>query len=411
LYWKSHGGIFAFIILIAFLSGCVTKPAEVPTTILEATFVGSEKCAECHDRIYNGWRETLHAKMTQDVRENPLAILGDFETPSEVRTFTKDDVVITIGNQWKQRYMTKIGDDYYILPAQYNLEDGTWTPYHPKDWRERPWFVKCGGCHATGVDPVAKTVAEWGIGCEACHGPGSNHVEAAEKGSRHAYSTIVNPGTIPTDAATQICGSCHNRGHDPSGKYSWPVDYRATPSANLRLYYVSVTPEENTPKSFWPSGESKQHHQQFLDWQRSEHAKVGVTCFTCHTVHSTGNKFQTKMPGDQLCKSCHTAISPKAAHSIHTFGSCIGCHMPRTVKSAYAGDERSHTFRFLSPELSLEAAPGASPREAFKKQPNSCTGCHHHEDTPLENLMGALAEVRMRDMPLFEAVKMEGEAK
>jgi hypothetical protein len=26
-------------------------------------------------------------------------------------------------------------------------------------------------------------------------------------------------------------------------------------------------------------------------------------------------------------------------------------------------------------------------------------------------LMGALAEVRMRDMPLFEAVKMEGEAK
>jgi predicted CXXCH cytochrome family protein len=388
--------IFALIVLTTLFAGCAAKgPAGAPGTILGATFVGSEACAECHDRIYNGWRETLHAKMTQDVKENPLAILGDFETPSEVRTFSKDDVLITIGNQWKQRYMTKIGDDYYVLPAQYNLEDGKWAAYHADDWQELPWFKNCGGCHATGVDPVQKTVAEWSIGCEACHGPGSNHVEAAENAG-DVFGTVVNPATLTTDAATQICGSCHTRGKDKTGEYGWPVDYRATPSANIRLFYNPVTPEKDTPSAFWPSGESKKHHQQFLDWQESEHARVGVTCFTCHTVHSTGSRFQTKLPGDQLCKSCHTTVEPKGVHRIHTYGSCIGCHMPRTVKSAYAGDERSHTFRFLDPALSLAAG-------GVDNQPNSCSGCHHHEDTPLQDLMGALAAVKLEDTPKLEA--------
>ena len=30
--------------------------------------------------------------------------------------------------------------------------------YHEADWNERPWLLKCGGCHTTGVDLEAQTI-------------------------------------------------------------------------------------------------------------------------------------------------------------------------------------------------------------------------------------------------------------
>lgn len=388
---KIIGLIIALTILIIVISTNKLKREEAPEgefkDIIGTTFVGSLECKKCHERIYLEWKTTLHSKMLQDVKANPIAIMGDFETPSDVRTFTKEEVAYTIGNQWKQRYLKKIGDDYFVLPAQYNIIDGKWAAFRAEDWQKRSWFKECAGCHATGVDPVKKTFKEPGIGCEACHGPGSNHVKAVPG---YEILTIVNPARLTKDASAQICGSCHTYGKDKSGKYDYPSDYRTVLGANLRLFYDPVTLEKN-PDKFWPSGDSKSYHQQYIDWRRSEHAKAGVTCIECHSVHIMETKFQTKLVGDSLCKRCHVALVYKAAHRIHTFGSCIACHMPRTVTGAYAGDERSHTFKFLSPELSFKAG-------GVEKQPNSCSGCHYHKDTPLQDLIRFLDAVRKIDM-------------
>lgn len=355
-----------------------------------ATFIGSFECKKCHERRFLEWRTTLHSKMLQDTKDNPLVIIGDFDSPSDIRTFNEEDVAYAIGNQWKQQYLKKVGDDYFVLPAQYNILSGEWEAYHAEDWQERSWFNECAGCHATGVDPVKKTFEEPGIGCEACHGPGSNHVKAIPG---YEIVTIVNPVRLTTFSEAQICGSCHTKGRDKSGQYAYPVGYMtARGVANLRLYFNPFTPE-NKPDMFWPSGDSKEYHQQYLDWQKSEHAKMGVSCTDCHTIHLATTTFQTKLAGDNLCKSCHSTYGYRSAHRIHTFGSCIACHMPRTVKSAHSGDERSHTFKFLSPEQSLRAGGN-------EKQPNSCSGCHHHEDTPLMDLIEFLDANRKADMPL-----------
>lgn len=390
---KIIGLIIALTIAIIVISTIKLKHEEAPKgefkNMVGATYVGSFECKKCHERRYLEWTTTLHSKMMQDAKANPLVIMGDFDSPSKVRTFNKEDVEYTLGNQWKQQYLKKTGDDYIVLPAQYNIAAHEWEAYYPDDQQKRMWFVKCAGCHATGVDPVKKTFKEPGIGCEACHGPGSNHAKAIPG---FEIATIVNPVRLTTSAEAQICGSCHTAGRDKSGQYTYPVGYMtARGVANLRLFFDSVNQKDN-PDMFWPSGDSKAYHQQYLDWQRSEHAKTGVSCTNCHTIHLGKTTFQTKLVGDNLCKSCHSTMGYRSAHRIHTFGSCIACHMPRTVESATAGDERSHTFKFISPEFSIKMG-GA------EKQPNSCSDCHHHEKTPLIDLVEFLDAAKKTDMP------------
>ncbi|MEE9556367.1 MAG: hypothetical protein V3V76_03815, partial [Candidatus Adiutricales bacterium] len=67
-----------------------------------------------------------------------------------------------------------------------------------------------------------------------------------------------------------------------------------------------------------------------------------------------------------------------------------------------SGDALSHSFKFLDPRDSLEAG-------GVKNQPNACTNCHHHEDTPLEVLDRFLEAAKKRDMPVpFNAHRRTG---
>jgi len=35
--------------------------------------------------------------------------------------FNKDQITLVYGSIWKQRYFTKIGDDYFVFSAQWNV--------------------------------------------------------------------------------------------------------------------------------------------------------------------------------------------------------------------------------------------------------------------------------------------------
>ena len=107
--------------------------------------------------------------MMRDAKADAAANIGDFKSPSDVRTFKKEEVDYTLGSQWKQQYLKKEGDDLIVLPAQYNVPTGEWKPYFPDQPAKRNWFTECAGCHATGVNPEKKTFVEIGISCEACH--------------------------------------------------------------------------------------------------------------------------------------------------------------------------------------------------------------------------------------------------
>jgi DmsE family decaheme c-type cytochrome len=153
-------------------------------------------------------------------------------------------------------------------------------------------------------------------GCESCHGPGSLHAAAAGDRSNPGFATIRNLTRMPADQAAAVCTTCHRAG------------------------------------------------EQFY-WDQSMHARRGVSCVSCHSVHAPKDPGKTKLlrsPGTvALCLDCHknkrTALA-RTAHMPLTEGGmdCASCHNPH-------------------------GAPG--PRMVRAASVNElCTGCHADKRGP-----------------------------
>jgi hypothetical protein len=158
------------------------------------------------------------ANVVTDPKVHPDVVIPDFNKPDPLKTFSLNDVAFVYGTKWKQRYFTKVGNDYYPLPAQwdvthkiwraYMVQPGTdwWVPFYPADNMKRPTGPLCDGCHSTNYNIQTKTVSEWNVGCEKCHGPGSEH-------ARHPLpSNIVNPARLDYVRANNTCMQCHTHG-------------------------------------------------------------------------------------------------------------------------------------------------------------------------------------------------------
>ncbi len=356
------------------LVGCSEPTAETGGTpkldYAEADYVGSEKCAECHDKIYAGWLEANHSQVIQRVEDNPLIVLGDFtqDFPPEADSFTAEDAVLIHGIQWKQRY---IDSDWRIRPAQWNLDTERWAPYHADDWQENDWRTSCAYCHVVGYDIETNEWEELSVGCEACHGPGSAHADSPRIGN------IINPARLTPKLAADVCGQCHTRGSSPDGEWSFPVGYM--PGMSLNPEHFTPVPKDDE-ESWWPDGSIKQHRQQHIEWKESDHFPAGVGCIDCHTVHSRGAKYGLKDNANSLCRGCHdvstdsvTGHAPIAGAPEHS--NCVGCHMPPTGKSADYGDEHTHRMWVIKPQVTIDLGEGDP-----DMQPNSCNHCHEGVD-------------------------------
>jgi hypothetical protein len=191
--------------------------AVLSLSSLSAQYAGSGACKTCHPSVYERWSKTRMANVVRDPREHPDAILPDLSKPNPVFPFTKDDVALVYGSKWKQRYFKKVGDDYFPIPAQWDVTHQTWAPYsvkagtdwwvsfYPGDNFKRPTGPLCDGCHSVNYNIQSKAVTEWNVGCEKCHGPGAEHV-------RHpSRSNIVNPARLDYVHANDVCVQCHSQ--------------------------------------------------------------------------------------------------------------------------------------------------------------------------------------------------------
>ena len=393
--------VLALIILI-----CFTMPNNALSSQGQksATYVGSKKCKKCHQEIYRGWRTTFHPYKFQ--KATPETVIGDFthnnrltidgKTTLMTRKGDKFFIVTqdpegvdrtyrvsyVIGQFWKQMYVTELPNgELRVLPIMWIVKTQKWKK--AKYWIKTPYQYACSGCHNTDTrinyDPKTDTYhttwSDMGVACEACHGPGSKHIEAPRE---KKADTIVNPARIPDPRrAAMVCGSCHERGTSPDGKYAYPHDYK--PGKLLSFH--------EKPKVY-PNGSSRANRQQYIDWEKSPHARAGVMCWDCHFVHRKGkaNRYQTKLPGSALCRSCHQ-VENEGFHGIHSVNNCIGCHMPAIGKRATKGDVHSHLFRVISPRETLKAG-------GLDKQPNSCNACHYHEKDSPQKLLKVLERVK-----------------
>ena len=387
-------------------------------------------------------------------------------------------VYLTYGGSglWKQRYAVRINTaegeskDLYISPIQYNETTHQYVLYHPNAWYDASFqpiftpsstladastnsrsFAKgCSGCHVTGLTLDQTANGEWvahgagvanetavagnpsyfdidqdgdldqiNTGCERCHGPGSEHVAGGGDPTK-----IINPeADLTVEQANNECGMCHSRGKSkPNNTFSFAYD-----DANM-LSWVPGDLVDNfytDGGGYWPDGDnSKQHHQQFRDFNKSAHPTFefhNVACYECHDPHGSTNEHQvvteiveqdssgnditipTEPDNNTLCLACHSTFGDFAdiskemvadyANNVETIGTivsqhtrhpydpegtgasrCTKCHMPKMAKSAIAYDIHSHTFEVVSPEKTL----------FYQEQggmPNSCAASCHQKDT------------------------------
>jgi predicted CXXCH cytochrome family protein len=340
--------------------------AQPPDT---ATYVGSAACSRCHAPIVDRWKRTRMANVVRDPREHPEAIMSDFSQPNPLVTFTRDQIAFVYGSKWKQRYFRKSGDDYFPLPAQWDVTHKQWRAYGVSG----ATGPLCDGCHSVNYDLARKTVTEWNVGCERCHGPGSEHIAAP------VASNIVNPSRLAPMASVDACVQCHSEGHPrmaPDNQaFHWPVGFRM----GLRLADFWRL-DEHTPGTmetlFFADGHARENRMQGNDFVQSLMYARGVTCASCHDPHGTPNNADLIKPARTLCLTCHGPQSPNGPHTTtieqhthHRAGSagneCVGCHMPKIAVMLGDVMVRSHTFKFITPAVADRL-----------KMPNACTACH-----------------------------------
>jgi hypothetical protein len=108
------------------------RKAVEANTLASAHYTGSQACQKCHADIYEHWKKTPMANVVRDPKEHPDSIIPNLST-NKVSKFTKDQVALVYGSIWKQRYFTKVGDDYYPLPVQWDIHNKKWLKYHVPD--------------------------------------------------------------------------------------------------------------------------------------------------------------------------------------------------------------------------------------------------------------------------------------
>lgn len=206
----------------------------------------------------------------------------------------------------------------------------------------------CVGCHATGVQAMAKTASgetkatifksvlfsaddptvvdydgdgqmeSVNIGCEACHGPGSGHILGAGDKTK-----IVNPGNLKPAQQSEICGNCHVTGKSvPGALYNWPMNdatntkwtpFDAANGTALSTFYTNAA-------KYWPDGTTN-GGRPYDQWVQSNHATFTahtVGCPDCHDPHAEGEgrliretsvqgtlTIPTAAEDNSLCISCH----------------------------------------------------------------------------------------------------------
>jgi predicted CXXCH cytochrome family protein len=217
------------------------------------------------------------ANVVRDPRQHPDAIIPDLSRSDPLVTFSKDDIAFVYGSRWKQRYFTKIGDDFFPEPAQWDVTHKTWkryfvpnkgdwwAPLYPPDNFKRPTGPLCDGCHSVNCDITNKTVTEWNVGCERCHGPGNDFVVR--------------------EARNALCLGCHgpNAQNGPHAATIEQHTHHAVGSAGSECIACHM------PKIAETLGDVKvrSHTFRFIWPEQTDTLNIPNACNLCHTDQTT----------------------------------------------------------------------------------------------------------------------------
>ena len=380
---------------------------------VETSYVGRDSCVQCHHTeaaLFHGSHHDLAMDLATE--ESVLADFNDqsiehygivsrmFRDGSKFMVNTEGpdgkmqdfEVKYVFGVHPLQQYMVEVDRPadakenevgrVQVLRISWDAIQNKWFYLRPPDVDEKlepddplhwtgitqNWNASCASCHSTDLKKnfnhlsgkYHTTFSEIDVSCEACHGPGSFHIELANRKSlfwdrKHGYglAKLKTKSNLPQ---IETCAPCHSRrtaisaGFQPGCSFD---DYFAMQLIADPLYHLDgqIRDEDYVYGSFI---QSKMYHN-------------GIRCSDCHDPHSTKVKFDN----NTLCTSCHQHPAGKydtPNHHHHQPGtpgaSCVECHMPATTYMMVDA-RRDHSFRIPRPDLSVRLGT-----------PNACTACH-----------------------------------
>jgi tetratricopeptide (TPR) repeat protein len=436
--------LVASLALWKYFTGPIVFPlpreAEGVPSATQADFVGAERCATCHTTEYAVWKRSTHGRAGgpaspeqviapfnereirfADARVIPHVRAGVYEflvqQRGEAPLTLRVDGVIGGGHIYgggTQGFVTQLDDGTLrFLPFEWSRQARTWfcntnsragkgwTPITPAmrlaecgDWPpvrvlgDIPRYANCQSCHASQASVALDTtthryetyIRSLAINCESCHGPGTRHVELAERGtvSNTSDAGFVSPplASLDKDASSRVCYQCH------AVKDQLREGFLSGDS--LHNYYSTKFPLLGD-RPLFPDGRVRtfayQEGQQYSDC----YLNGGMTCVSCHDPHTQGYRSVTGEPlvgrfDDKQCTSCHASKADQG--SLHTYHSppisCTSCHMPLRqepeTRAANARDasgpivpytRSDHTISI--PRPALDASLGLV---------SACAGCH-----------------------------------
>ena len=308
-------------------------------------FIGSARCASCHQSIYDTQQASLHAGTFFAGSELlklswPEKAISDHFAPEVLHQFKRDGEQVKVetkvhdevfravieyaigsgdrgmtlvGRDEKNRYLEirlskyRDVDDWDVTLGQRRLSPT------PSGYLGTPLSADelygCVNCHTTdghaALEKLKPLDADHSIGCERCHGPGANHIQALE--GKFKELAIERPGSMSADRVVKMCGQCHS----PLGN-------------------VVLNPEDKTTLRF--------QAVHFVKSRCYTESNGRLSCTTCHSPHrnaETSARFY-----ESKCLSCHSAAvergtDPSAAVEekyaicpINATSDCLKCHMP-----------------------------------------------------------------------------------
>ena len=392
-----------------------------------ANYAGSAVCRDCHQEVYDSWKQTGMAKMFQPYE--PANVLGDFSERTEFKAedgrsalrlgrdsgrhymdvadatgaWSRFDIHYTIGSKWQQAYATRLRDGrIQVFPVQFSLVERRWLNFWqvidpPGTERARiggfhrmsratNYQVNCASCHtsqlrtADASRPAAFEPLEHGINCEMCHGPSGEHVAAmrqARPGAQRPVQLPVRFQELPAEAYLSICGRCHMQ----SNLFDIGRRGAVNHTGNAEAFYAPYKGRpihEFSKKAFHADGRLRETTFIGESFARSQcYRQGGATCGHCHDPHPAdpvGNPKSLKFldDPDRMCLQCHATQSRMERHTRHAPESaasrCVSCHMPKIM----------HALMFDASTHRLDDIPDAAATARFgqERSPNACLICH-----------------------------------
>ncbi|KAB0289160.1 tetratricopeptide repeat protein [Vibrio fortis] len=388
----------ALFVGFSFLSHA--QPVTSGSSNLNATFVGSEACIDCHKNEVAAWQGSHHDMAMKHA--DKTSVLGDFDDVrvmhegKENRFFQKGKeywvniegpdgqfhdykISYTFAFEPLQQYMVEFDDGrvqlipfawdsrpneaggqrwFHLYPDTTNTDEFYWTN------SGQNWNFMCADCHSTNLQKnydteqnrYQTTWSEINVGCEACHGPASDHVDMANKSeSGEAQSIGVS--------------------FDTASHYGFDRDL----SKAVKEW---VYQEGNTT----------------LQPKDIIHTNQVQTCAQCHSRRTQLNESGDHVKGSFFDKYRLSLISPELYYhdgqiydEDYVYGSflqsamaekgvtCTNCHDPHTAELKIAEEAVCSQCHIAS-----EYTPEKHTFHQASTEASKCTTCHMPETTYMQ---------------------------